>query len=303
MAVTTEDPRWTQIKSTILTLHAVMGSEPEAPSDTVRAILEAVMVILGAVTPNHRLWSETFKLLGTYHTALDRFAIVRAVLSILCDSATYSWRQRLYFAEVWVLTIPSANIHPASLALCTTYKYDAMRNTLTRIVNTLAPAVEIFSEIKPGAGVSFWKLQVNTNVAPSNILAVGTVMVMEGKQVHLQGLGKGWAIGGELEVMFCRDLINLGPDLTVFRYLGLSYCDAMTKAHDSVRVGFWIRETTLQTVSRQSGYKGIRSNIGYYYRGQLLRPSKGKWRTRTQKVGDALLVTNSLAHLSLLCGA
>ena len=302
MPQTTVDPRWTQIESIILTYHAVKGDEPDAPSQVVKNILEAVMLILTTSKADARLWQDTFEILGLYHPGLNRFDIILAVLNILGEVESRSWADARALAVAWICSISGAKIHPVSLALCTTYKFDRIRILLVSLVDGYSLLVEIFPEIQHGKGVDFWKLQIKSHIPQSNILAVGTLLVFEAKSVHITCLGDGWAVGGDLELLWCRDITSLGPDLTVFRHLGLHCCYALKKVHDPVRVGFRILETSLETVDRKSGYAGIQSNLGYYYMGRLFRPRKGKLQIRTNKAGKALLVPNSLAQLSKLCG-
>ena len=305
MPLFSPDPRMVQLRGLSATLHAFPGDDPDAPTRVVVEILKVAISMLTNRVADHDLWCELFALVGEAHPGPHRFDIVLAVLLVLQELDDINHWSMLPWAQVWLNTIAHAEIHPASLVLCTTYKFQALGRALVRLVHASHPAIRISPQALSANHLAPWIIQAQTNVGPLNVLAVGHVVVKEAKQVHLRHLGEGWAIGGDLELRCCRDLQSLGSNMVVFEFLVLDSCHVLKTSLGAVKVAFRIVDVTGTPRLRKSGFIGIQSNVGcYFLKGKskrLVRVKRGMvTKVITQNPRAALLVPDSLDQLSEL---
>ncbi len=264
MAYFSPDPRMVILRGLIASKHAFPGNAPEARSQIIVEILQEAITLLTHQVADNDLWRELFELLGQAHPAQDRFDIVVAVLTVLHDIHDTNPSNLLAWAQAWILTISTADIHPASLVLCTAHRFQYLGRTLVPFVNMFYPQIHVSRQFPPFVPHGQWMIQLNTDVGPQNILAVGHVVAKEGGRVGLTNLGEGWVVGGNLELRCCRDLQHLGPALTVLQFLRFDGCRALNSSQQGVKVAFRIEDVTGFHRERKSGYLGIQSNIGFY---------------------------------------
>lgn len=302
MSLCSPDPRMVILRGLIASMHAFPGGDPEDRTRVVVKILyEAIAILTNGIADND-LWRETFQLLGERHSGLERFDILRAALTVLQDLDKQCHWTMLAWAQAWIRTITPAEIHPASLVLCTVHKFQSLGPALVPYVNIFSPQIHVSLQLPPWAPRVQWMIQVKTNTGPQNVLAVGHVVAKERNGVRLTNLGQGWVVGGDLELRCCRDLQVLGPDMWVLQFLRLDGCYSLKSSQQCVNVAFRIEDVTGFRRHHKSGYLGIKSNTGFYIlhgnAKKLIRSHKDKISTViTRNPRGAVPVPHSFVQL------
>ena len=221
------------------------GEPPPREDDQLIPFLRRMQAVLGPGSPE--AWRGVFMYLGEYHQGMDRFNILWALLTF-CKSVAAIRR----WARTWMLALPSADIHPISMVLCSATLPIRLQGPILAIYRRnfpgrTNPMVQemVKSTIRPNdVGCWSWTVILPPHYPVEGLVSTLPVTVREAVYGSINSIGARWCLR-ELAVCGFSRLTTIGPGLVVQSNLGLYLCPAKVEIQHGTLIGgsAWVAPT------------------------------------------------------------